>query len=96
MLIGAGGEPTFTADVVGMAHTGNVRVQVFERMLGVAGAHRHGLRDLLVDNDIDLDTLFGLAFQDTVQAPLFVVSRRTTEVQLRREPPILQRRVKTP
>ena len=59
-------------------------------MLGVAGAHGHGLGDLLVDDDIDLDALLGLALQDAVEAPLLVVCRWATEVQLRCKPPVLR------
>ena len=82
-------KPTFASDVVGMAHASNIVVQVLERVLGVARAHGHGLRDLLVDDDIDFDTLLGLAPQNTVKTPLLVVCRGATEVQLRCEPPIL-------
>jgi hypothetical protein len=58
--------------------------------LGVRGAHGHGLRNLLVDDDIDFDALLGLAFQDSVETPLGVRSRRAAKIQLRSEPPVLE------
>lgn len=72
-----------------MAHASNVRVQVFERALGMAGAHGHGRRDLFVHDDIDLHALLCLTFQDAVETPLLIVRRGATKVQLGREPPVL-------
>ena len=51
--------------------------------------HIHRLRDLLVHYDIDLDALFGLALQDSVQTPFWVVRGWTAKEQLWSEPPIL-------
>ena len=84
------GPLTFAANMVRVAHTSNVRVQCFEGVLGVGRAHRHRLRDLLVHDDIDLHALLGLALQHAVQSPFFVERRGATEVQLGREPPVLQ------
>lgn len=56
--------------------------------LGMTTAIGRGLRDLLVDDDIDANTLFGLALQKPVKTPLRVRGGRTTEVQFGTEPPV--------
>lgn len=81
---------TFTSDMIRMTHARNVGMQVFQRMLCVIGAHGHSLCNLLVDNNINLDTLFGLALQNAVEAPLFIVRRWSTKVKLGGEPPVLR------
>lgn len=80
---------TLGADVVWVAEAGDVGVQRFETVLSVLGAHVHGLGDLLVHDDVDFDALFGLALQQAVEPPFGVICRRTAQVQLGGEPPIL-------
>lgn len=53
------------------------------------GAHRHGLSDFLIHNDVDLYSLLGFALQHPVQPPFRIISGRATKVQLWSEPPIL-------
>jgi hypothetical protein len=52
-------------------------------------AHRHGLGDFFVHDDMNLHPFLGFAQQDLVETPFREVGRWTTEVQLRGQPPIL-------
>ena len=81
---------TFAANVVWVAHAGDIRVESVESLLGVMRAHGHCLRDLLVNYDIDFDPFLCFALEDSVKAPFWVFGRRTTKVQLRGEPPVLR------
>lgn len=45
---------------------------------------------LLVHDNIHLHALFGFALEDAVEAPLLVESGGTTQIDLRREPPVLR------
>ena len=76
--------------MVGVAHARDVRVQRFQSDFGVVRAHGHRLRDLLVDDHVDLHALRGLALEQHVEAPFRVLRRRATQVQFGREPPILK------
>ena len=90
--LGSGGVylHTFAADVVGVTHARNIRMQSFKRRLGVMIAHRHRLSYFLVDDHVDLHALRGLALEQHVEAPFRVLRRRTAQVQFGREPPILK------
>lgn len=44
--------------------------------------------DLLVDNDIDLDTCLGATLQYLIEPPFLVLNWRATQEQLRGKPPI--------
>lgn len=44
--------------------------------------------DLLVDNDIDLDTCLGATLQDLIESPFLVLNWRATQEQLWGKPPI--------
>lgn len=61
--------------------------------LGVMGAHRHGLSDFLVHNDIDLHSLLGFALEHSVQPPFRIIRGWATKIKLRSKPPILHREV---
>ncbi len=47
-----------------------------------------GLRNLLVDENIDLDASFCGGPEHVVQAVLLIAAWRATEIQLRAQPPI--------
>jgi len=81
-------ERDLAAEVVGVAHAADALVQVLEVVLGVRAAHRHRLDDLLVDHDVDVDALLGLAQKEAVEAELGMRLGRTTQVELGREPPV--------
>ena len=87
---------TLATDVVRMPHTSNVRVESVESLFGVVRAHSHRLGNFLVDNDVDFDSLFSLALEDSVQTVFGVLGRRATEIQFRSEPPILHIEVEEP
>lgn len=44
---------------------------------------------LFVNNDMDFDTLFCLAFQDSIKSVFRVLGRGATEVQFGSKPPVL-------
>lgn len=58
-------------------------------VLGVGGIAGKCLLNLLVDDDIDLDSSFGCPLDDLVQPPFLVEEGRASQEQLGREPPIL-------
>lgn len=66
--------------MIGMPQTHDIRVERLERAFGVLGGHGHGLGDLLVDDDVDLDALLGLAFEEAVEAVLGEARGRATQV----------------
>ena len=82
---------TLAADMVGVAHAGDVGVEGLELRLGVLRAHGHRLGDLLVHNHVDLHALLGLALQHAVKAPFRMVRRGAAEEELGREPPVLSK-----
>ena len=47
-----------------------------------------GLRDLLVDQNVDLDASFCGGPKHVIQAVLFIAAWRATKIQLRAQPPI--------
>ena len=82
--------------MIGMAHNVDVavagvavRAELLERRLGVGAVARERLRDLLVDDDEDLDALLGLAPQHAVQPPFAVLGGWPPQKQLGAEPPVL-------
>ena len=75
--------------MVGVTHACDVWVKRLERVLRMARGHAHRLRDLLVHYDIDLDALFRLALQNSIQTPFWVVRGWTAKEQLWSKPPIL-------
>jgi len=56
--------------------------ECLEGVLSVLQVARQGGLDLTVDDDVDLNASFGLAFKDLVEALLRVVIRRSAEKQL--------------
>jgi hypothetical protein len=81
---------TFRANVIRVAHACNVGMQCFQSGFGMLGGHIHRDDNLLIHNDVDLDTLVGFALQEAIQAPFWIVSRRASEIQLWGEPPVLE------
>ncbi len=77
------------ADVIGVPHDRDVRMERLESLLRVVRAHRHGLHDLLVHHDVDLHALLRLTLEDSVDAPFGVLGRGPPKVQLGGEPPVL-------
>ena len=67
-------------NVVGVTHDGDVWVKCLKGLLRVVGTHGHGLRDLLVDDNVNLDTLLGFALQNSVDTPFRVLGRRSAQV----------------
>jgi len=50
--------------------------------------HVHGLSDLFIDDDINLDALLSLALQESVQSILLIVFARAPQIKFGRKPPI--------
>ena len=71
---------TLASDMVWVTHAGNIGMQIFQCMLGMARTHGHSLRHLLVNDYINPDALFRFALQDSIQSPLLVVRRRATKI----------------
>jgi len=44
---------------------------------------------LLINDDINFHTLLGLALKKPVKAPLWMIRRRTAEIELGGQPPVL-------
>lgn len=57
-------------------------------MLRVGAVARNGGRDLLVNDDIDLDTCLGPPLQHLIQPPLLVEVGRSSEENLWTQPPV--------
>lgn len=57
-------------------------------MFGVPRAHGHRLGNFLVDDNVNLDTLFGLALEDTVETIFLMLGGWAPHKQLRGEPPV--------
>lgn len=57
-----------------------------ETHLGMPRAHRHRLRDLLVDNDMNFDALLSFLLEEAIQAPFRPKSRRASQVEFRTQP----------
>lgn len=74
--------------MIRMSHDRNIVVQSLQEVLGVGTGDGGGLCDLLVDHDVHLDALLGFALEQTVNAPVLRIDRRTAEVEFRGEPPV--------
>lgn len=56
--------------------------------LSMPTTHSHSLRNLLINNNINLNALLRLLLQKPIEAPLGVESGGTPEVEFGREPPV--------
>lgn len=63
--------------------------QILQRLLRVPTIARDRLCNLLVHHDIDLDPLLRLPFQQAIQPPLPLRTRRPPQKQLGAQPPVL-------
>jgi hypothetical protein len=57
--------------------------------LGMRRAHRHGLGNLLIHNDIYMHSLLCLTLQELVKSVLWELGRGAAEVDFGSEPPVL-------
>jgi hypothetical protein len=73
--------------MIGVAEDCNIRVEVFKSMLGVGGGQSQGLRNFLVDNDVDTHATLGRRLQHSIQTVLLILGWGPSQVQLRGEPP---------
>lgn len=74
--------------VVRVAEHLDVLMESLEGVLGVRRVAGQRLGDLLVHDNIDLDTSLGSSLQHVVQPVLVVLCWRAAQVQLRRQPPV--------
>lgn len=81
--------------VVGMTENMDVtmarcplRTKGSQGMLGMSRIAGQGLLNLLVDDDIDLDSTLGGTLDDLVEPPFLIEKGRAAQKQLRGEPPV--------
>ena len=64
------------------------RIIVLQPVFRMVGAQRKSLRDLLVDDDINLDTAVRSIEQQLVESVALVLRGGSSQVKLRAEPPV--------
>ena len=69
---------------------GPFRAEAFQRMLGMGRIAGKCLVDLLVHDNVNLDTSLSATFEHLIQSPFLVEKRRPPQEQFRRDPPVCQ------
>ena len=69
---------------------GPFRAEAFQRMLGMGRIAGKCLVDLLVHDNVDLDTSFSATLEHLIQSPFLVEKRRPPQEQLWRDPPVCE------
>lgn len=73
--------------MVGVAEHRNIRVKILQGMLGVRRGQREGLGHFFVHDDIHPHATNGRILQHAIQSVFLILSRRSSEVEFRRQPP---------
>ena len=73
--------------MVGMAEDRDVRVKIFQGMLGVGRGQCQCLGHFFVHDDIHAHAANGCVFQHAIQSVFLILSRRSSQVEFRRQPP---------
>lgn len=73
--------------VVRVAEDHNIGVKVLKCMLGMGRRQSQGLRNFLVDDDIDTHATLGCRLQHSIQTVLLILGRGPSQIKLGGEPP---------
>lgn len=74
--------------LIRMSDDSDIGVKTLEEMFSVRRTDGQSLSDFFEYADVDLDALFGFAFEQTVDTPLLVVVRWAAKVEFGTEPPV--------